>query len=75
MTHAQDTIDTRIPGVALTTSALMAVFAIAHHPTARGGDFLAFARNVERIAALNQAVHGILIGLVAVIARIRTTGG
>jgi hypothetical protein len=67
MTHAQDTIDTRAPGIALTASALTAVFAMAHHPTAGGGDFLAFARNVERIAALNEAVHGVLIALVAVI--------
>jgi hypothetical protein len=65
--QGHDAVDTRIPGIALTTSALLAVFAMAHHPTAGGEDFMAFARNVERTAVLNQAVHGVLIALVAVI--------
>jgi hypothetical protein len=68
MTASQDESDTRIPGVALVAGAILAVVAMAHHPTAGGGgDFAAFARNVERIAAVNQAVHGTMIALVAVL--------
>src|SRR5688572_4380376 len=41
---------------------------MGHHPSPRGGaDFIAFARNVERIASINQIVHGVLLALVAVI--------
>lgn len=66
MITPQDRIDTRIPGIALIASSLVAMAAMAHHPTASGGDFNTFARNVARVAALNQAVHGTLIALVAV---------
>jgi hypothetical protein len=66
--ESQNRIDTRIPGVALVASAVLATAAMAHHPTASGGgDFAAYARNVERIAAINQAVHGTMIALVAVL--------
>jgi hypothetical protein len=68
MNALQDRIDTRIPGIALVGSAILAVAAMAHHQTAgRGGDFAAYARNVERIAGVNQAVHGTMIALVAVL--------
>ena len=60
-------MDTRIPGMAIIASALLGAFAMAHHPSAGGADFMAFARNVERMAFLNQAVHGVLLALVAVI--------
>ena len=60
-------MDTRIPGTAIIASALLGTFAMAHHPSAGGADFMAFARNVERMAFLNQAVHGVLLALVAVI--------
>jgi hypothetical protein len=67
MTALQDRIDTRIPGISLVASAILAMAAMAHHPTAGGGDFAAFARNVERMARVNQAVHGTMIVLVAVL--------
>ncbi len=68
MTALQDSIDTRIPGISLVASAILAMAAMAHHPTAGGGgDFAGFARNVERMAAVNQAVHGTMIALVAVL--------
>jgi hypothetical protein len=60
-------MDTRIPGIAMVSSALLSLFAMAHHPTAGGADFMAFAANVERIAFIDQVVHGVLIALVAVI--------
>ena len=63
----QDRIDTRIPGIALTGCAVVALFAMAHHPTTGGGDFTTFARNAERVAALNQTVHGTMIVVVAVL--------
>jgi hypothetical protein len=64
----QDGIDTRIPGISLVASSIVALAAMAHHPTAGGGgDFAAFAGRVERIAAVNQAVHGTMIVLVAVL--------
>ena len=67
-TASHDTLDTRIPGVALVAGAILAVAAMTHHPTASsGGDFAAFARNVDRIAAVNQAVHGVMIALLAVL--------
>lgn len=68
MTALQDRIDTRIPGISLVASSIVAMAAMAHHPTAGGGgDFAAFARNVERMAGVNQAVHGTMIVLVAVL--------
>jgi hypothetical protein len=68
MTAFQDSIDTRIPGISLVASAILAMAAMAHHPTAGGGgDFAGFARNVERMAEVNQAVHGTMIVLVAVL--------
>lgn len=68
MTALQNSIDTRIPGISLVASAILAMAAMAHHPTAGGGgDFAGFARNVERMAEVNQAVHGTLIVLVAVL--------
>lgn len=68
MTAVQDSIDTRIPGISLVASAILAMAAMAHHPTAGGGgDFAGFARNVERMAEVNQAVHGTMIVLVAVL--------
>lgn len=68
MTTSNDRIDTRTPGIWLVGSAILAVAAMAHHPTAGGGgDFAAFARNVERIAAVNQGVHSVMIALVAVL--------
>jgi hypothetical protein len=60
-------MDTRIPGIAIVGGALVSAFAMAHHPSPGGADFLAFARNVERIAVINQAVHGTLLALLAVI--------
>lgn len=60
-------MNTRIPGIALTASAALEVFAMAHHPTAGGADFIELAKSVERLAGLNQAVHGSLIALMAVI--------
>jgi hypothetical protein len=64
----QDRIDTRIPGISLVASSIVALAAMAHHPTAGGGgDFAVFARSVERMAAVNQAVHGTMIVLVAVL--------
>jgi hypothetical protein len=67
-TALQDSIDTRIPGISLVASAILAMAAMAHHPTAGGGgDFAGFARNVERMAEVNQAVHGTMIVLVAVL--------
>ena len=59
-------MDTRIPGISLTASAVLAVFAMAHHPTAGGADFIEFAKSVERLAGLNQAVHGTMLALMAV---------
>ena len=68
MDALQDRIDTRIPGISLVASSIVAMAAMAHHPTAGGGgDFAAFARNVERMAGVNQAVHGTMILLVAVL--------
>jgi hypothetical protein len=68
MNALQDRIDTRIPGISLVAGAILAMAAMAHHPTASGGgDFATFARNVERIAAVNQAVHGTMIAVVAVL--------
>jgi len=68
MNGLQDRIDTRTPGISLVASAILAMAAMAHHPTAGGGgDFAAFASRVERIAAVNQAVHGTMIVLVAVL--------
>lgn len=67
MTTPQDRIDTRIPGIALIASSVVALTAMAHHPTAGGVDFNTFAKNVERVAAVNQAVHGTMIILVAVL--------
>ena len=67
MTALQDSIDTRIPGISLVASAILAMAAMAHHPTAGGGDFAGFARNVERTAGVNQAVHGTMILLVGVL--------
>jgi hypothetical protein len=64
---SQDRIDTRVPGIALIASAVVAMAVMAHHPTAGGGDFNTFARNVARVAAVSQAVHGTLIALVVVI--------
>jgi hypothetical protein len=67
-TESQHRIDTRIPGIALVVSSIVAVAAMAHHPTAGGGgDFATFANNVQRIAAVNQVVHGMMIVLVAVL--------
>jgi hypothetical protein len=60
-------MDTRIPGIAIVGSALLSVFAMAHHPTAGGADFMTYARNVARIAFIDQAVHGALLVLMAVI--------
>jgi len=60
--------DTRIPGIAIVASALLGAFAMGHHPSPRGGaDFIAFARNVERIAPTNPVVHGVPLALVAVL--------
>ena len=68
MNDLQDGIDTRIPGISLVASSIVALAAMAHHPTAGGGgDFAAFARSVERMASVNQAVHGTMIVLVAVL--------
>ncbi|HEY5546960.1 MAG TPA: hypothetical protein VIK50_12985 [Gemmatimonadaceae bacterium] len=68
MNALQDRIDTRIPGIALVASAILAVAAMAHHPTGSGGgDFATFARNIDRGAAVNQTVHGTMIVLVAVL--------
>jgi hypothetical protein len=67
MRNAMQEIDTRIPGIWLVGSSIVALAAMAHHPTASGGgDFAAFAGRVERIAAVNQAVHGTMIALIAV---------
>jgi hypothetical protein len=67
-TESQNRIDTRIPGIALVVSSIVAVAAMAHHPTASGGaSFAAFANNVQRIAGVNQVVHGTMIVLVAVL--------
>ena len=60
-------MDTRIPGIAIVAGSLFGAFAMAHHPSPGGADFMAFARNVERIAFVNQAVHGVLLALTAVI--------
>lgn len=65
-TTSQDTIDTRVPGIVLIASALVSIVVMTHHPTAGVGDFNTFGRNVTRVAALNQAVHGTLLALVAV---------
>jgi hypothetical protein len=67
MTTAQERIDTRVPGIVLVASSLVAVVAMAHHPAPGGADFAAWARNVERMGALNEAVHGTMIGLVGVL--------
>jgi hypothetical protein len=65
---APERIDTRIPGIFLVLGSITAMAAMAHHPTAGGGqDFATFARNVERIATVNQMVHGTMIVLLAVI--------
>jgi hypothetical protein len=61
-------IDTRVAGIAIVASTLLGAFAMAHHPTAAGSaDFMAFASRVDRFASINQAVHGVLLALVAVI--------
>src|SRR5689334_2763146 len=60
-------MDTRIPGIAIVAGALVGAFAMAHHPSPGGADFIAFARNVERMATINQAVHGTLLALLAVV--------
>lgn len=67
MTPAQERIDTRPPGIALIVSSVVAVVAMTHHPVPGGADFAAWARNVERIGALNEAVHGTMIFLVGVL--------
>ena len=67
-TPFRDSVDTRVPGISLVASAILAMAAMAHHPTAGGGgDFAGFARNVERMATVNQAVHGTMIALIAVL--------
>ena|SRR2546427_5368298 len=67
MTTAQESIDTRVPGIVLIASSVVAVVAMAHHPAPSGADFAAWARNVERMGALNEAVHGTMISLVGVL--------
>jgi hypothetical protein len=67
MTPAQERIDTRPPGIALIASSIVAVVAMGHHPVPGGADFTAWARSVERIGALNEAVHGTMIFLVGVL--------
>ena len=55
MNALQDRIDTRIPGISLVAGSIVAMTAMAHHPTGAGGsDFATFARNMERIAGVNQ---------------------
>jgi hypothetical protein len=67
MTTAQERIDTRVPGAVLVGGSLFAVLAMAHHPNPGGADFAAWARTVERIGTLNEAVHGTMIALVGVL--------
>ncbi len=67
MTARQDGIDTRLPGIALLISPLIALAVMAQHPTTGSIHSDSFAKNVERVAALTQMVHGTLIVLVAVI--------
>src|SRR5688572_20642419 len=67
VTAPQSRVDTRIPGIALTVCAVVAIFAMAHHPTAGGADFPTFARNAGRVATLSHTVHGVLIAAVAVL--------
>jgi hypothetical protein len=67
MTTAQERIDTRLPGAVLIGSSILVLVTMAHHPAPGGADFAAWARTVERIGPLNEAVHGTMIGLVGVL--------
>jgi hypothetical protein len=67
MTARQDGIDTRLPGIALLTSSVIALAAMAQHPTTGSIRSDSFAKNVERVASLTRMVHGTMIVLVAVI--------
>ncbi len=67
MTARQDGIDTRLPGIALLTSSVIALAAMAQHPTTGSIHSESFAKNVERVASLTQMVHGTMIVLMAVI--------
>jgi hypothetical protein len=40
---------------------------MAHHPNPGGADFATWARAVERIGSLNEAVHGTMIALVGLL--------
>jgi len=67
MTARQDGMDTRLPGIALLTSSVIALAAMAQHPATGGIHSGSFAKNVERVASLTQMVHGTMIVLMAVI--------
>jgi hypothetical protein len=67
VTTAQERIDTRVPGIVLIAGSVVALVAMAHHPAPRGADFTAWARNVVRMGALNETVHGAMIGVVGAI--------
>jgi hypothetical protein len=67
MTTLQERIDTRVPGIALIAGAAIGLFAMLHHPVPGGRDFTAWAANVERLAVINQMVHGTMIVLVAIL--------
>ena len=67
MTTTQERVDTRVPGIVLVAGSILAMVAMSHHPAPQGADFAAWAKNVERMGAINQAVHGTMIGLVGVL--------
>jgi hypothetical protein len=67
MTARQDGIDTRLPGIALLTSSVISLAAMAQHPITGSIRSDSFAKNVERVASLAQMVHGTMIVVVAVI--------
>jgi hypothetical protein len=67
MTTLQERIDTRVPGIALIGGAAVGLFAMLHHPVPGGRDFTGWAANVERVAVINQMVHGTMIVLMAIL--------
>ena len=54
-----------IAGVVIVTCGVLAVFAIAHHPSVEAHTPAAAIREIGRIGAVNQTVHGAMIAILA----------
>ena len=59
MNGLQDRIDTRTPGISLVASAILAMAAMAHHPTAGGGgDFNRVASSAQSVVTGSEQIAG-----------------